>query len=79
MTKTNLDYKICGVRGGNPQYKANVGYVTTFVDNMVITADAFEGYGRDYKQRKENLITISYNNGKPLFNGTVDELIAKLS
>lgn len=74
-----INYKVQGVRGGNPSYRENVGYVATFVDGLTIVADAFEGYGDTYKRREENLITISNNDGKTLFSGTSKQLIDTLN
>ena len=75
----NLGVKIQGVRGGNPQYKEKVGYVTTFFpnNNNRISVDNFEGYGTHYKQREEALITIQIE-GDLLFEGTKQELAEKL-
>jgi len=71
---TKVDYKVQGVRGGNPQYKENVGYVSIFADNLTITADAFEGFGSDYKRREQTQITIQTNEDGILFEGSIDDL-----
>lgn len=77
--KSNLGLKIQGVRGGNPSWNANKGYVVAFIDgnDNTIIVDAFEGYDRDYKRRERCKITISHNDSA-IFQGTFDDLVERL-
>lgn len=65
-------------KGGNPQWKENLGYGAIFKDQTsFIVLDAYEGQGVSYKQRKEPEIRIQ-SKGKLIFQGTFDELEKKL-
>ena len=76
--ETGLNYKVYGIRGGEPTYKENVGAVLIFTDGLTIDVDAFEGYGDTYKMRTEKLITIKNNGGAVLFEGNVQQFIEQL-
>ena len=75
----NLAIKTQNVKGGTPQFKDNVGYVSTFIGNNEdrIVVDAFEGFGETYKRREMHEISI-FENGTLIFNGNKYELFEKL-
>lgn len=78
--RTKISVKIQGVRGGNPTYEENKGYVCTIIDgkeNGSITIDAFEGKGPSYTRREIPLITV-FHGGTLIFEGTFSEFIIKL-
>ncbi len=76
--EASINLKITGVRGGSPSYSENKGRVTTFVDNNddFVAVDAFQGFDRTYKRRKECEIEICIA-GKT-WRGTKKELAEKL-
>jgi hypothetical protein len=74
--KTNqVGVKIQGVKGGDPAYRDNVGYVSTFVggDGNRVVIDAFEGYGESYKRRETPIVEL-YRNGNLVFSGSYKDL-----
>lgn len=74
----NLAVKTQNKRGNTPQYKENLGYVTTFFPNeKLITVDNYKSQGDTYEKREEPQITIQ-DKGKVHFVGTFQELINKL-
>ena len=75
----NLAIKTQNTKGNEPQYKENLGLVTTFLRHSedFIVVDDFQGAGEDYKQRELTEIQI-YQNGKLLFSGDKYELFKKL-
>lgn len=75
----NLAVKTQGIKGGNPQYKENLGLVTTFIGHSedFISVDNFEGQGDSYKKREMTEIKI-VQNGTVLFQGDKYELFEKL-
>lgn len=71
--KANVNVKIQGIKGGNPSYSENKGYVSTHIDNIgYITVDAFNGQGDLYKRRNNSLITINIDGIE--WSGTINEL-----
>lgn len=73
-----LSNKTQNKKGGEPQYKENLGYSATFIDNNTsIVVDAFKGQGDSYKERETPQIRIQ-NNGNVIFEGTMEELTIKL-
>ena len=69
-----LNIKTQGKRGGNPQYKEDIGYATLFLNSQdYISIDVFEGYGETYKRREQEEINITIF-GEELFTGTRQEL-----
>ena len=79
--KAKLSVKLSGIRGGNPVWKDDMGYVACFLNDRKrhrIVVDAFRGAGDTYQRRTENEIEISNDNGN-IFTGTIEELIAKLN
>ena len=74
----DLQIKTQNRRGGNPQFKDNLGYVTTFIDDdNKIVVDNYKGQGETYEQRNEPQVTI-FAKGKAVFNGTFEELEKQL-
>ena len=77
--KSNLDYKIWGIRGEEPQYKENTGAVAIFADGLNINVDAFEGAGDTYKLREKKLFSIRKDGGSTLlFEGTAEQFLEVL-
>lgn len=74
-----LAIKTQGIKGQEPQYKENLGLVTTFINHSedFISVDNFEGYGESYKKRELTEIKI-VQNGTVLFQGNKYELFEKL-
>lgn len=77
-----LSLKTQGVKGNSPKWTGKLGYTANFVGgemtNNIIIIDAFEGIGKDYKERKECNIEI-HSKGNVIFNGTFEELVNKIS
>lgn len=75
----NLAIKTQNSQGGQPLYKENLGFVTTFLNHSedFISVDNFEGSGESYKKRELSEITI-VQNGKVLFSGDKYQLFEKL-
>jgi glyoxylate carboligase len=78
--EARINTKITGVRGGHPVWSENKGCVTIFIDHSyqnsypsLISVDAFQGYGKDYKRRETCKIQIQHE-GKMLFHGSIEEL-----
>ena len=74
-----LNIKTQGKKGGNPQYKEDIGYASLFLHSQdYISVDMFEGYGENYKKREqEEIIIVIF--GEEIFRGTRQELFEKLS
>ena len=74
-----LNIKTQNKKGGNPQYKEDLGYGVLFLNSQDhISIDMFEGYGENYKKREqEEIIIVIF--GEELFRGTRQELFEKLS
>ena len=55
-----LSLKIQGVKGGNPTWKEDTGYIAAFIggNTNYILIDAFQGTGVNYKRRDQNIIRI---------------------
>ena len=66
----NISAKIQNKKGNEPQYKENLGFVTTFIRHSedYIIVDDFQGSGENYKQRELTEIRV-YQNGKLIFEG----------
>ena len=82
--KSEITVRTQGVKGGDAKF-TNVGCTTIYAtDNgqtksdLAIDVDSFTGSGRDYQRRENTRIDIEFQ-GKVLFKGTIDELVAKLA
>lgn len=77
--KQSLEIKTQNKKGGNPQFKKNLGMATIFLNHSgdFITADIFEGSGANYKQREQALISI-FGNGAQVWQGTEQEFYKQL-
>jgi hypothetical protein len=78
--KTTINLKMQGVKGGDPQWQANKGYIATHIEgkeNGSISIDAFEGQGETYKRREIPLITI-FHGGKLVYEDNFSRFIEKL-
>lgn len=72
-----------GVTGREPR-PSTQGRVTVYSDNSrVVSIDNFQGYGDNYKQRDEPIITIYDARNPPneiiMFSGTQSQLVDILS
>ena len=66
---SKLKLKTQNTKGGNPQWKEDLGYTALFLDsedNRII-ADAFEGLGASYKRREQTQIIITKGNVNHVF------------
>lgn len=74
-----LNIKTQNKKGGDPQYKEDLGYGVLFLNSQDhISIDVFEGAGDTYKRREqEEIIIVIF--GEELFRGTRQELFEKLS
>ena len=74
-----LEIKIQNKKGSSPQYKKNLGYVTTFIRHSedYIIVDDFEGAGENYKQRELTDIRV-YQNGTLIFEGNKYDFFEQL-
>jgi hypothetical protein len=82
--KSELTVRAQGVKGGNAKFE-NKGCITIYAtdrgqsrSDLVIEADSFEGYGKDYKRRDKTLINVTFGN-ETIFIGTIEQFIEKLS
>ena len=78
--KTQINLKTQNKRGNEPNYKEDLGYITTFIEgkhNASISIDMFDGQGETYKRRETPIISIFYG-GLKAFEGNTAELIEKL-
>jgi hypothetical protein len=73
-----------GIKGGNAKFE-NKGCVTIFTTDkgqsrtdLVIDIDSFVGEGITYKRREKTLINVAFEQ-KPIFMGTIEEFVAKLT
>ena len=75
----NLAVKTQNKKGNAPQYKENLGFVTTFIRHSedYIVVDDFEGVGENYKQRELTEIRV-YENGVLIFSGSKYKLFEQL-
>ena len=76
----SLSVKTQGIKGTEPKYKSNLGYVSIFKDGLsqnMISIDNYEGFGDSYKKREDPEINIQID-GKIMFTGTFEELKKKL-
>ena len=75
----NLAVKTQNKKGNTPQYKENLGYVTTFLrdDKDYIIVDDFQGSGENYKQRELTEIRV-YHNGTLIFEGNKYDFFEQL-
>ena len=81
--KATLEIRTQGVRGGDWTALKQTGATVIRLDydgtkDSRILIDAFVGQGINYQKRENCLINITDEKGKPVFNGTMNELIAKL-
>ena len=74
----NLNLLTQGRKGGKQSPIRNVGYILASYDRSKISVDNYSGHGDTYKQREEPHIFIEHE-GKTLFEGTMQELKAKLN
>lgn len=67
---SKLSLKTQNTKGGNPLWKADLGYTAIFIESEEnkIIADAFEGYGVGYKRRDKTQIIISKGSKHYTFN-----------
>jgi hypothetical protein len=73
-----LSLKTQGIRGKEPKWNDKMGRVDIYVENNSwIIADAYEGQGNNYKERKDTNITI-IEDGNILFAGRMEELKQQL-
>jgi len=78
--KSKLGLKTQGVRGGNPWWTEDNGYVAAFIDDKdgdSVVIDAFSGFDDEYKRRERCEISIKQGYSC-IFVGTFDELCSKL-
>lgn len=82
--KSEITVRTQGVKGGDAKF-TNVGCTTIYAtdkgqtkSDLAIDVDSFTGSGRDYQRRENTRIDIEFQ-GKVLFKGTIDELVAKLA
>ena len=75
----NLAVKTQSKKGNAPQYKENLGYITTFLRHSedYIIVDDFEGAGENYKQRELTDIRV-YQNGTLIFDGNKYDFFEQL-
>lgn len=75
----NLAVKTQNKKGNTPQYKENLGFVTTFIRHSedYIVVDDFEGAGETYKQRELTEIRV-YHNGTLIFEGNKYDFFEQL-
>lgn len=84
MENISLRSTTQGIRGGKNK-NASVGYAAIQImqkgQSMCdISVDSYEGYGDDYKEREQAIITISFHDGVTIpFHGTTEELKKKLT
>jgi hypothetical protein len=81
--KSEITVRTQGIKGGKAKFD-NKGCVTLCItdkgqkmSDLVIDADSFSGSGITYKRREKTLINIDFEN-KPIFRGTIEELVIKL-
>ena len=81
--KSEITVRTQGIKGGDAKFE-NKGCATIYAtdrgqtrSDLVIDVDSFSGYGKDYKRREKTLINITFE-GKMLFAGTIEQLVAKL-
>jgi hypothetical protein len=82
--KSEITVRTQGVKGGNAKF-TNVGCTTIYAtdkgqtrNDLVIDVDAFVGSGVSYQRRENTLINITFE-GQNVFNGTIQQLVAKLN
>jgi hypothetical protein len=82
--KSEITVRTQGIKGGDAKF-TNVGCTTIYAtdkgqtrNDLVIDLDSFTGSGRDYQRRDNTLINITFE-GQPAFNGTIQQLVAKLN
>jgi hypothetical protein len=81
--KSEITVRTQGIKGGNAKFE-NKGCVTIYAtdrgqnrSDLVIEADSFEGYGKDYKQRDNTIINVVFRN-ETIFIGTIEHFIETL-
>jgi hypothetical protein len=65
---TNLDVKIKGVRGGEPQFKKNVEFVSAFINGDKVGKIIIENKGKNIQIGIEG-------DAESLFEGSFDDLL----
>jgi hypothetical protein len=82
--KSEVTVRTQGIKGGDAKFE-DKGSATLYVTDrgqkrtdLVIDIDCFVGSGTSYKRREKTLINIDFES-KPLFNGTIEQLVAKLN
>ena len=74
-----LEIRTQNKKGNSPQYKENLGCVSTFIRHPqdYIVVDDFDGYGKTYKQKELTEIRV-YQNGTLIFEGNKYEFFEQL-
>ena len=74
-----LEVQTQNKKGNSPQYKKNLGYVSTFIRHPqdYIVVDDFDGSGETYKQKELTEIRV-YQNGTLIFEGDKYEFFEQL-
>ena len=82
-SKSEIIVRTQGIKGGRAKFDKKGSATICITDrgqtmsDLVIDADSFTGSGATYKRREKTLINIDFEN-TPIFNGTIEELVAKL-
>jgi hypothetical protein len=83
-SKSEITVRTQGIKGGKAKFESK-GCVTLCVtdrgqtmSDLVIDVDSFSGSGSTYMRREKTLINIDFEN-QPIFRGTIEQLIKKLS
>ena len=75
--KALLAYEVTGKRGGAPKHTPDTGSVRITADESVtITADAYQGFGSDYRRRDKTLITVHSTQFGDVYRGSADGMAA---